>query len=237
MKKDYCSKPFKIAVAMGDSVTAGGTATQPELCWVALLTKLLNEAQLEPIKMMNCGLSDDLLSKRSPAYAQSEKYSALERYTKDVIDKSPNLILLAYGLNDARAGTSIEEFIKNLRHIVLDVKEKTKGLILLVNDYFMLAFEKQPPFDQANLDSLLSFNEAINSLAIQCDVLYADVFEAQGIAPWMIDSDGIHLNNLGHQVTANRIFEVLAQNCSCLSQKALHLRNSFKPWRKDLVSS
>ena len=79
MKKDYCSKPFKIAVAMGDSVTAGGTATQPELCWVALLTKLLNEAQLEPIKMMNCGLSDDLLSKRSPAYAQSEKYSALER--------------------------------------------------------------------------------------------------------------------------------------------------------------
>ena len=118
MKKDYCSKPFKIAVAMGDSVTAGGTATQPELCWVALLTKLLNEAQLEPNKMMNCGLSDDLLSKRSPAYAQSEKYTALERYTKDVIDKSPNLILLAYGLNDARAGTSIEEFIKNLLNLV-----------------------------------------------------------------------------------------------------------------------
>ena len=42
----------------------------------------------------------------------------------------------------------------------------------------------------------------------ECDALYADVFEAQGMAPWTVDPvDGVHPNNLGHRMIANRIFE------------------------------
>ena len=81
----------------------------------------------------------------------------------------------------------------------------------------------------------MNYNRGIKRLAEKCDTLYADVFEAEGMAPWMIDPDGVHANNLGHRVIADRIFEVLAQNCSTLSRKAFQLRESFKPWRDESV--
>jgi phospholipase/lecithinase/hemolysin len=53
------------------------------------------------------------------------------------------------------------------------------------------------------------------------------------MAAWMIDSEnGVHPNNLGHRIIADRIFNVLAQNCSCLSQKAVEMRKTMKPWRQ-----
>jgi len=45
----------------------------------------------------------------------------------------------------------------------------------------------------------------------------------------------VHANNLGDRVIANRIFEVLAQNCSGLSQKAVELRKNFQQWRDESV--
>lgn len=69
-------------------------------------------------------------------------------------------------------------------------------------------------------------------MAEECDSLYADVFAAQGMAPWTVDPiDGVHPNKLGHRIIADKIFEVLAQNCSCLSQKAMALRKTMKQWR------
>src|SRR5262249_24735664 len=45
-KRDYYSNPFKMGVALGESTTAGGTATSRELTWVSRLADLINESQL-----------------------------------------------------------------------------------------------------------------------------------------------------------------------------------------------
>src|SRR5262245_14021348 len=55
-RRDYCSKPFRVAVALGESTTAGGTATDPAFTWVRRLEELINEAQLQPVKMINSGI-------------------------------------------------------------------------------------------------------------------------------------------------------------------------------------
>ena len=231
-RRDYRSQPFRIAVALGESITAGGTATSPELTWVSLLAGLINESQLEPVKMINNGIGANLISPRSPAYQRSEKPSALERYRAHVIDYHPDLVLISYGLNDARGGTPLRQFLEDERQIVLDVKKQTGALVMIVNIYFMTAWERYEPYNRANTATVMGFNSALKRLAEECDALYADVFEAQGMAPWTVDPvDGVHPNNLGHRVIANRIFEVLAQNCSAVSQKSLELRKTFKPWR------
>jgi lysophospholipase L1-like esterase len=234
-KRDYCNKPFKVGVALGESTTAGGTATTRELTWVSRLTELINESQLEPIQMVNSGIGANLISRESTSYEQSGKPSAMERYQKQVIDHHPDLVLISYGLNDARGGTPLAQFLKDLHHITSDVKEKTGAVIVMVNAYFMTGFDRYLPYNQANIATFMGYNCGIKRLAEECDVLYADVFAAEDMATWMIDPDGVHANNLGHRVIANRIFEVLAQNCSGLSQKAFELRKNFKQWRDESV--
>ena len=185
--------------------------------------------------MINSGLGANLISLRSPAYDYSGKPSAMERYAKHVLEHRPDLVLISYGLNDARGGTPLEPFLQDLGHIVLDIKERSGALMVLINAYYMTAFDQYSPFDRGSLESFIGFNAAMRHLALECAVLYADVFEAQGMAPWMVDPDGVHANNLGHRVIANRVFEVLAQNCSALAQSAVELRKTFEPWRDESV--
>lgn len=234
-KRDYSSKPFKVGVALGESTTAGGSATTRELTWVTRLAELINESQLIPVQMINSGIGANVISSRSPSYEQSGQPSAMERYQKHVIDQRPDLVLISYGLNDARGGTPLAQFLDDLRHVTLDIKEQTGAVIVLVNAYFMTGFDRYLPYDQANIATFLGFNAGIQRLAEECDVLYADVFAAEGMATWMIDPDGVHANNLGHRVIANRVFEVLAQNCSGLAEKAFELRKTFQQWRDESV--
>ncbi len=232
-KRDYRSRPFRVGVALGDAVTAGGDATSPELCWVSRLTDAINESQLQPLKMYNNGIGANVISQRSPAYNPSRGPSAMERYQKHVVGYHPDLVVIAYGVNDARGGMALADFLADEKQIVLDIQKKTGALTVVLNANFMTGFDLWPPYDRASLATLMGFNSALKRMSEECDVLYADIFESQGMAAWMVDPEnGVHPNNLGHRIIADRVFSVLAQNCSCLSQRAFHLRRTMKPWRQ-----
>ena len=51
-------------------------------------------------------------------------------------------MLVSFGLNDARAGTPVGQFIEDLRHIVMDIKSKTEAVVVMVNAYFMTDFDR-----------------------------------------------------------------------------------------------
>ena len=232
-KRDYRSQPFRVAVAIGDAVTAGGDATSPELCWASRLADAIKECQSQPITMHNNGIGANVISHRSPTHDPSRGPSAMERFRDHVIAFKPDLVLFSYGLNDARGGTPITQFLEDERQIVVDIRNQTGAVVVVVNTYFMTAFDFMAPYNKANLRTLMCFNAALNRMAEEMDILYADVFDALGLAPWMIDpANGVHPNNLGHRVIADRIFAVLAQNCSCLSQRSFELRKTMKPWRE-----
>jgi lysophospholipase L1-like esterase len=233
-KRDYRDQTFRVAVAFGASITAGGEATSPELDWVSLLTDLINEAQFKSVKMYNNGIGANVISPRSSHYSDSFKPSAMERYQDHVIAYHPDLVLMAgdFGTNDARGGTPLSQFLNDERQIVLNIKEQTGALVVVTNVSFFTAFERYAPFNLADVSTLIGFNCSLKEMARECDALYADIFAAQDMAGWTVDSkDGVHLNNLGHRLAANRIFEVLAQNCSCLALKANALRKTMKEWR------
>jgi lysophospholipase L1-like esterase len=158
----------------------------------------------------------------------------MERYQRHVVDHRPDLVTMAYGVNDARAGTPVGQFVEDLRQIVMDIRSKTGALVLMLSTHFMTDFHRYPPFDRANIAVFEGYNAGIRRLSEECDVLYADIFSALASAPWTVDPvDGVHPNNLGHKLIADCVFTVLARNCSCLSQRALELRKDFEPWQDE----
>ena len=49
----------------------------------------------------------------------------------------------------------------------------------------------------------------------------------------MVHYDGVHQNDLDHRIVANRIFDVLAQNCSGLAKKTREAEKTSPRWRDE----
>ena len=105
MNRDWCSREFDVLVTLGESITAGGWSSNRERCWASRLAALISDVQSRPVKLVNSGIGANVISTRSPAYEHSGKPAGLERLEKHVIEHDPDLLVVSYGLNDARGGT------------------------------------------------------------------------------------------------------------------------------------
>ncbi len=221
-------------VALGESTTAGGWSTSPQRCWVSRLALLINDFQATPIEFFNAGIGANVISTRSPSYDHSGKPSALERLDKHVIEQNPDLLIISYGLNDARGGTSVDLFAEELRNLVRRVREEIQPVIVLLGPYYMTAFDDHgPTWSQADLELFHRYNDETARVAEEENCLFVDLLEAYGATDWMIHYDGVHANDLGHGIVANRIFEVLARNCSGLAKQTKEAEKSSPRWRDE----
>ncbi len=216
--KDYRKEPFRRMVIMGESTVEGGAWLQvlPDDRYGDVLRRLINPCQQRPLEYFNKGIGANAISPRSPGYADSRKPSAIERYKKDVVELKPDLFILAYGLNDMRAGMPIPDFREDMATIIRDVKAACDPLVVLTTVYYMTCW-KIPPYDKGSIELTLKYNQCIRSLASEFDCLVADVWDAEGGADWLIHPDGVHANKVGNLVIAHRIFEVIAKHASGLS--------------------
>lgn len=234
MKKDWFSNEFRRLVTIGESITAGGWSTSPERCWASLLADLISRFQSKPVRLHNVGIGANVLSTKSAAYVYSGKPAASERLEKHVIQHRPDLLVIAYGINDARGGTPVKLFREELVALIHEVRCKIKPLIVLLGPSHIKDFSLGGElWSHANPALLRLFNSIIAGVAKEELCLYVDVLAAMGDTDWMVHYDGVHVNDLGHQLMANRIFEVLAQNCSCLAKKTKRLEKKSPAWRDE----
>jgi lysophospholipase L1-like esterase len=223
-------------VALGESTTAGGWSSIRERCWVSVLAALISDFQDSPVTYINSGLGANVISRHVPSYDHSGKPAADERLEKHVFAHAPDLVLVSYGLNDARGGTPLPQFIEFLSAVTASIQAATGAVIVLVGPYFMLDYQRGAPhWNKADLPTFQTYNEAERALAAEHDWLYVDILAANGQTPWMVHSDGVHANDLGHRIIANRIFEVLAQNCSGLAVRTKALEQVSPRWRDESV--
>lgn len=249
--RDRKNTQFRNMVAIGESHCAGASATRRELGWAEVLRATINQFQDEEIVFFNAGIGADILSTKCPMYPidyHNKRPIGIERYRKHLIEKKPDLAILAYGYNDLRGGTELADFIADYETMVSEIKAETGAVIVLVTPYYI----PDRGFTHKNGGTCVGetwyrgtekiyrdYVTVIQDLAARLDVLCADVARAQKGADWLVcDSENgtdIHLHDLGHHLTASTIFETLAANCSCLSQKALRIRGIVgkSPWRAD----
>lgn len=217
--KDYRKTPFKRFVILGESHVHGGPwlLNPKEERYPDVLVRLINACQKEPLEYYNEGIGNNVISPRSPGYAQSGKPSALERYHKDVIDHKPDLFVLAYGLNDMRAGMALPDFTEDMATIIRNVKAACSPVTVLTTVYHMTGFLSWPPIDKGSEALTIRYNEAIRGLAAEYDCILADIWAAEGLADWLIFYDGVHANKVGEILIGNKVFEAIAQHASCLT--------------------
>jgi lysophospholipase L1-like esterase len=228
--RDWWPHAFQRVAILGESTVEGGDWVPARADRYAdILVELLNRVQAQPVEYLNCGIGASVISPRSPGYDASKKPSALERFEQDVVAQKPDLFIMAYGLNDMRAGMDLEVFMQDMEHIVRRVQETCGSLVVLVSVYHMTGFGWYPPFDRGSSEATLRYNAAIQALADKLGCLYADVRSAEGPSDWVVHQDGVHANVVGNLLIANKIFEVLATNCSGLST-AVRTRDETTRW-------
>ena len=233
-KKDWRADEFRRFVALGESTTAGGWSTSPERCWVPRLKALIDDVQSRPVALFNAGIGANVISRESPSYEFSGRPAADERLDRHVIAEEPDLLVISYGLNDARGGTPLDLFTRVMVSLIRRVREHIDPVIVLPGPYFMTDFTVgDPHFSRANLETFGDYNRAIAAVAAQEQCLFVDLLQAYGGAGWMIHYDGVHANDLGHRIVSNRIFEVLAQNCSGLARHTRACEKTSPRWRDE----
>jgi lysophospholipase L1-like esterase len=241
MKKDWWDKEFKVLLTLGESTTAGGWSSSRERSWPHLLARQINEFQRVPVQLINQGIGANVISTKSGGYEISGKPAANERLEKHVLSHKangnlllPDLLVISYGLNDARVGTPIDVFCIEMQDIITRVREKIDPLIVLPGPYYMNDFKLGgSDWSHANLELFYQYNEAINKVADSNGCLFVDLLGAYGKADWLIHYDGCHANDVGHRIVANKIFEILASNCSGLALETKCLEKFIIPWRDE----
>lgn len=207
---------IKKIVALGDSITWGMSATKEEKRWVNLVVSMLEEYQGSKIELVNEGICANILTTNSPAYKYAAKPAGIERLQSDVIVHEPDMVFLAYGLNDSRGGTSPDIFRKEYQKMIEMILEKIDPVIVVLNTFYMHEefYKNCEGWDKSDYDITEEFNLVIKQLAQKNNLIYADIYSAQSGVDWAVCADHCHPNDLGHRLIANRVFEAIARNCS-----------------------
>ena len=235
-KRDWWDKEFRKLVTLGESTTAGGWASYRERCWAHQLTRTINEFQRIPVQLVNVGIGANVISTKSPCYEHSGKPAALERIEPHVWSHEPDLLIVSYGLNDARGGTSESLFAQEMHKLIDQVRAKIQPLIVLLGPYFMTGFNQfGPHWNHSSLDGFHQFNRTTAAIADEKDCLFVDLLATYDNAFWLVHHDSVHANDLGHRMVANQIFSVLASNCSGLARETQELEQHIPPWRDESV--
>ena len=233
-KRDWHATGFRRMVALGESTTAGGWSTNASRCWVPVLGRLINDFQSKPMQVINNGIGANVISTRSPCYKHSGKPAASERLQKHVLDHRPDLLIISYGLNDARGGTPLELFQAEMTRVITTVRKTIQPLIVLPSPYNMTDFGAGgKPWTKANLEIFHHYGRGIAEVARKQDCLFVDLLAASGHADWIVHYDGIHQSDLGHRIVAHRMFEVLATNCSGLARHTQQIEKAAPRWRDE----
>ena len=236
MRKDHHPIEFHTLVTLVESTTAGVWASHPDRCWASRLATLISDVQSHPVTLHNVGIGANVVSTASPGYPHSGKPAANERLDKHVFAHRPDLLIISYGLNDARGGTPLDLFARELSALIAAVHARIDPLIVLPGPYYMTDFAvDQPNWAHANIELFHHYNDRIGAIAHDKYCLYVDLLAAYNGTPWMVHHDGVHANDLGHLIVANKIFEVLAQHCSGLALHTRALEQRAPRWRDESV--
>ena len=222
--------PFSTLVVLGEStVQGGGWLANDNERYADILAHLLETAQEQPLAYINAGIGASVISPASPGYDASAKPSAMERLNEQVISSAPDLLVIAYGLNDMRAGMPITSFRNEMTKLIMQIRSQINPLIVLVNVYYMTAYNNFPPFDIGSKEATLAYNQMLAELAAEQKCLYVDVYSALVDCDHVIHPDTVHANKIGNMLIANRIFETIIRNCPAITHN-IRKRDEQTAW-------
>lgn len=214
-------------VVLGDSIAYGMCAHEAENEWVQVLARLLRGFQDAELEVHNRGLPAGVISPRCPGYNEAVKPSLIERYERHCIALQPDLVVIAEGLNDMRSGMPVQSYAEDLDTIVSDIRARTGAQVVLVGIYHQIhGCGANDPIENStwarwDQDAARIYNLAVRLIAEKRDALFVDAQAVLGGADWVLNPDCCHLNDLGHVLMGNAVFQIIATSCPGMGDKVL----------------
>lgn len=246
-RNDLRSRPVQRLVVMGDSIAYGMAAGDPGNQWVQTLAGLIRAFQNAPLRVFNNSIPANVISPAAPGYNAKDVWatapSGIEHYEHDMIGYAPDLAVYAYGLNDARCGHALPSFMQAYREMVVNtVKRLPDALTVLVGPYWGLQFDA-PAWANAKYETLrvefgkfalagdslvLAYNAAIADLATETGALFVNLYSLLEGAPWLLNADMCHFNDIGQALIGMKVFLDIAAHCSFLSLRSRHMEEQLR---------
>jgi lysophospholipase L1-like esterase len=169
------STPYDTIICFGDSLTFG-TGAVPGMDYPSQLSKIISKP------VINAGVPGDTTA------------SALKRLQRDVLSRSPDMVLITLGGNDLKNGVAKDIAFNNLKRIVETIQGQGAGVII--------GGLKFPLRDRG-------YARGYKDLATQTGaVLIPDIFK-DIIGNRRLMSDPIHPNGNGYKIMAQRFLEAM----------------------------
>lgn len=157
-------------VAFGDSITAGGEASEPGLIfwerWAAALRARHPHASIETTNGATGG---------------DTTVQGLQRLPEKVLRQKPDLVLIGFGMNDHNRegfGVPVEAFAANLRTMITQIRDATGAEIVLFS-----AFPPNPNWHYGS-HNMAAYADATERVAREERCAFADVYHL-----WMTVAD------------------------------------------------
>jgi len=172
-------------IAFGDSITAGGEASTVALQYPSrYVDHLRRRFPRAEITLENGATGGD------------NTVQGLARLEKKVLSRRPDLVLVAFGMNDHNrpgvGGVAVEDFKENLKTIVARIREKTGADVILLS-----AFPPHPDWHYGT-HQMEHYAGATEAAAAESCVAYADVFAVWQKVLARKDPSSSLANNINH---------------------------------------
>ena len=179
-------------VAFGDSITAGGEASEPGLIfWERWATALRGKYPRATIVTTNGATGGDTT------------VQGLQRLQEKVLSQKPDLVLIGFGMNDHNRegyGVPLDKFAANLRTMIARIRAETGAEVLLFS-----AFPPNPKWHYGS-HNMAAYAEATERVAREEGCAFADVYHlwlslADRKKPEDLLANNInHPNDFGHWI-------------------------------------
>jgi acyl-CoA thioesterase-1 len=181
LRAGFESGRYRKIVAFGDSIVEG--YRQPE-GWPEILGKEL-AVRYGQIEMINAGVSGDTAGE------------GLQRLQRDVMAREPDMVLIAFGLNDMKNGVSPAMFSSEINRIVAGVSEAGAQPVLLTTTRLQRGLTVLTRLDPE------PYNDSIRTVAQERGIPIIDVYdEFKGLNTPKYLMDAAHPNWEGYKALA-----------------------------------
>ena len=177
-------------IAFGDSITAGGDATEPSLIfWQRWADELRFRHPGSTIEAINGATGGDTT------------VQGLQRLEQKVLSQNPDLVLIGFGMNDHNiTGVPLENFENNLRAMIDRIRAKNGAEIILFSTF--------PPNPKWHYGSkqMAAYALATENVAREKECAFANVYEnwnamaARKKPEDLLSNNVNHPNDFGHWI-------------------------------------
>ena len=153
-------KPKRSIVFFGDSVTYGYGVDSEKDSYYARISKVMRSGLFGDVTTVNAGVSGD------------DTAEGLSRVTTDVTAHNPDIVIMAFGLNDCQnRGMTTEEFHRNITNMIAAMPSKTQVILATSNSFLETG---QSTWEDLN-DSLDPFMDEIRTIARERELSLIDI--------------------------------------------------------------